>query len=310
MIGRAKEIETTIEVLARRKKNNPVLIGEPGVGKTAIVEGLAQRIVAGEVPESLRDKRLVELSVNAMVAGSKYRGEFEERVQQILKEVTAEQDRMVLFIDEIHTIVGAGQGGGEGGLDIANTFKPALARGELNLIGATTLNEYQKHIEKDAALERRFQPVLVPEPTVAQTIMILRGLRDTLEAHHKVAITDEAIIAAAELSDRYVTGRFLPDKAIDLDRPGGGAGEDLGDGAPGRRAGPRGRGAPAQARDRLRELAQEFRAQQGSAGAARRQGEGARDGARSAGGASAARARPRCAPSTSPRSSRSSPASR
>ena len=216
VIGRAKEIETTIEVLARRKKNNPVLIGEPGVGKTAIVEGLAQRIVAGEVPESLRDKRLVELSVNAMVAGSKYRGEFEERVQQILKEVTAEQDRMVLFIDEIHTIVGAGQGGGEGGLDIANTFKPALARGELNLIGATTLNEYQKHIEKDAALERRFQPVLVPEPTVAQTIMILRGLRDTLEAHHKVAITDEAIIAAAELSDRYVTGRFLPDKAIDL----------------------------------------------------------------------------------------------
>ena len=216
MIGRAREIETTIEVLARRKKNNPVLIGEPGVGKTAIVEGLAQRIVAGEVPESLRDKRLVELSVNSMVAGSKYRGEFEERVQQILKEVTAEQDRMVLFIDEIHTIVGAGQGGGEGGLDIANTFKPALARGELNLIGATTLNEYQKHIEKDAALERRFQPVLVPEPTVAQTIMILRGLRDTLEAHHKVTITDEAIIAAAELSDRYVTGRFLPDKAIDL----------------------------------------------------------------------------------------------
>jgi ATP-dependent Clp protease ATP-binding subunit ClpC len=216
VIGRAKEIETTIEVLARRKKNNPVLIGEPGVGKTAIVEGLAQRIVAGEVPDSLRDKRLVELSINAMVAGSKYRGEFEERVQQILKEVTAEQDRMVLFIDEIHTIVGAGQGGGEGGLDIANTFKPALARGELNLIGATTLNEYQKHIEKDAALERRFQPVLVPEPTVAQTIMILRGLRDTLEAHHKVAITDEAIIAAAELSDRYVTGRFLPDKAIDL----------------------------------------------------------------------------------------------
>src|SRR5688572_19051010 len=216
VIGRAGEIETTIEVLARRKKNNPVLIGEPGVGKTAIVEGLAQRIVSGEVPEALRDKRLVELSINSMVAGSKYRGEFEERVQQILKEVTAEQDRMVLFIDEIHTIVGAGQGGGEGGLDIANTFKPALARGELNLIGATTLNEYQKHIEKDAALERRFQPVLVPEPTVAQTIMILRGLRDTLEAHHKVAISDEAIIAAAELSDRYVTGRFLPDKAIDL----------------------------------------------------------------------------------------------
>jgi ATP-dependent Clp protease ATP-binding subunit ClpC len=216
VIGRAQEIETTIEVLARRKKNNPVLIGEPGVGKTAIVEGLAQRIVAGEVPESLRDKRLVELSINSMVAGSKYRGEFEERVQQILKEVTEREDELVLFIDEIHTIVGAGQGGGEGGLDIANVFKPALARGELNLIGATKLNEYQKHIEKDAALERRFQPVFVPEPTVAQTIMILRGLRDTLEAHHKVTITDEAIIAAAELSDRYITGRFLPDKAIDL----------------------------------------------------------------------------------------------
>ncbi|MGE7157405.1 AAA family ATPase [Methylorubrum rhodesianum] len=216
VIGRAREIETTVEVLARRKKNNPVLIGEPGVGKTAIVEGLAQRMVAGEVPESLRDKRLVELSINSMVAGSKYRGEFEERVQEILKEVEAAQDSLILFIDEIHTIVGAGQGGGEGGLDIANVFKPALARGELNLIGATTLNEYQRHIEKDAALERRFQPVFVPEPTVAQTIMILRGLRDTLEAHHKVTITDEAVIAAAELSDRYITGRFLPDKAIDL----------------------------------------------------------------------------------------------
>ncbi|CAN7584662.1 AAA family ATPase [Phenylobacterium sp. LjRoot219] len=216
VIGRALEIETTIEVLARRKKNNPVLIGEPGVGKTAIVEGLAQRIIAGEVPEALRGKRLVELSVNSLVAGSKYRGEFEERVQQILQEVTDRQDELILFIDEIHTIVGAGSGGGEGGLDVANTFKPALARGELNLIGATTLNEYQKHIEKDAALERRFQPVFVPEPTVAQTIMILRGLRDTLEAHHKVTITDEAVIAAAELSDRYITGRFLPDKAIDL----------------------------------------------------------------------------------------------
>ena len=216
VIGRAREIETTVEVLARRKKNNPVLIGEPGVGKTAIVEGLAQRMVAGEVPESLHDKRLVELSINSMVAGSKYRGEFEERVQEILKEVEAAQDSLILFIDEIHTIVGAGQGGGEGGLDIANVFKPALARGELNLIGATTLNEYQKHIEKDAALERRFQPVFVPEPTVAQTIMILRGLRDTLEAHHKVTITDEAVMAAAELSDRYITGRFLPDKAIDL----------------------------------------------------------------------------------------------
>ena len=216
VIGRAREIETTIEVLARRKKNNPVLIGEPGVGKTAIIEGLAQRIVAGEVPEALRDKRLVELNINSMVAGSKYRGEFEERVQKILKEIEANKADMILFIDEIHTIVGAGQGGGEGGLDIANTFKPALARGELNLIGATTLNEYQKYIEKDAALERRFQPVYVDEPTVAQTIMILRGLRDTLESHHKVTITDEAIVAAAELSDRYVTGRFMPDKAIDL----------------------------------------------------------------------------------------------
>ncbi|SHK46571.1 ATP-dependent Clp protease ATP-binding subunit ClpC [Roseomonas rosea] len=216
VIGRAREIETTIEVLARRKKNNPVLIGEPGVGKTAIVEGMAQRMVAGEVPEALRGKRLVELSINAMVAGAKYRGEFEERVQQILKEVQGQQDSLVLFIDEIHTIVGAGQGGGEGGLDIANVFKPALARGELNLIGATTLNEYQKHIEKDAALERRFQPVLVPEPTVEQAVMILHGLRDTLEAHHKVTITEEAIAAAAELSDRYITGRFLPDKAIDL----------------------------------------------------------------------------------------------
>jgi len=216
VIGRAAEIETTIEILARRKKNNPVLIGEPGVGKTAIVEGLAQRIVDGEVPEAIRGKRLVELNINSMVAGSKYRGEFEERVQKILKEITEHQGEMILFIDELHTIVGAGQGGGEGGLDIANVFKPMLARGELNLIGATTLNEYQKHIEKDAALERRFQPVMVPEPTVAQAIMILRGLRDTFEAHHKVTITDEAIVAAAELSDRYIQGRFLPDKAIDL----------------------------------------------------------------------------------------------
>ncbi|WP_323040536.1 ATP-dependent Clp protease ATP-binding subunit [Gemmobacter sp.] len=214
VIGRAREIETTIEVLARRKKNNPVLIGEPGVGKTAIIEGLAQRIVAGEVPETLRDKRLVELNVNAMVAGAKYRGEFEERVQKVLEEVKAASDTMILFIDEVHTIVGAGSN--EGGLDIANTFKPAMARGELNLIGATTLNEYQKHIEKDAALERRFQPVLVPEPSVEQTIMILRGLRDTFEAHHKVVITDGAITAAADLADRYITSRFLPDKAIDL----------------------------------------------------------------------------------------------
>jgi ATP-dependent Clp protease ATP-binding subunit ClpC len=216
VIGRAKEIETTVEVLARRKKNNPVLIGEPGVGKTAIVEGLAQRIVQDQVPEVLRGKRLVELNVNSMVAGAKYRGEFEERTQQVLDEIIENQDDLIIFIDELHTIVGAGQGGGEGGLDIANTFKPALARGELHLIGATTLNEYQKYIEKDAALERRFQPVMVPEPTVEDTIEILRGLRDRFEAHHKVKITDAAIKAAATLSDRYIASRHLPDKAIDL----------------------------------------------------------------------------------------------
>ncbi len=216
VLGRSQEIESTIEVLARRKKNNPVLIGEPGVGKTAIVEGLAQRIVNGDVPEVLRDKRLVEVNINAMVAGAKYRGEFEERAKQLIDEVTARQDELILFVDELHTIVGAGQGGGEGGLDIANVLKPALARGELSLIGATTLNEYQKYIEKDAALERRFQPVLVPEPTVEQTIVILRGLRDKLEAHHQVTFSDEAFVAAAELADRYVTSRFLPDKAIDL----------------------------------------------------------------------------------------------
>lgn len=216
VLGRAQEIESTIEVLARRKKNNPVLIGEPGVGKTAIIEGLAQRIVKGDVPEVLRGKRLVEVNINSLVAGAKYRGEFEERAKQLIDEVTAKKGELILFIDELHTIVGAGQGGGEGGLDIANVLKPALARGELTLIGATTLNEYQKYIEKDAALERRFQPVLVPEPTVDQTIMILRGLRDTLEAHHQVTFRDEAFVAAAELSDRYITARFLPDKAIDL----------------------------------------------------------------------------------------------
>ncbi|NHF72273.1 ATP-dependent Clp protease ATP-binding subunit [Paracoccus xiamenensis] len=215
VIGRAQEIETTIEILARRKKNNPVLIGEPGVGKTAIIEGLAQRINNGEVPEVLRDKRLIELNINSLVAGSKYRGEFEERVKTLMDEITAADD-LVIFIDEVHTIVGAGTGGGEGGLDVANTFKPAMARGELNLIGATTLAEYQKYIEKDAALERRFQPVMVPEPSVDQTINILRGLRDSMEAHHKVIILDEALVSAAELSDRYITGRFLPDKAIDL----------------------------------------------------------------------------------------------
>lgn len=216
VIGRSSEIETTIEILSRRTKNNPVLIGEPGVGKTAIVEGLAQRIVNEDVPEVLLGKRVVEVNINSMVAGSKYRGEFEERIKQVLDEILDNKDSLIIFIDELHTIVGAGGGGSEGGLDVSNTIKPHLARGDLHLIGATTLNEYQKYIEKDAALERRFQPVLVPEPTVDQTIEILRGLRDRYEAHHKVKITDEAIVAAAELSDRYVTNRFLPDKAIDL----------------------------------------------------------------------------------------------
>ena len=216
VIGRAKEIESTIEILARRTKNNPVLIGEPGVGKTAIVEGLAQRIHNGKVPEVLKGKRVVELNLNAMVAGSKYRGEFEERIKAVVDEIVEHKDELIVFVDELHTIVGAGQGGGEGGLDVSNVLKPALARGELHLIGATTLNEYQKYIEKDAALERRFQPVFVPEPTVEQTIEILRGLRDKYEAHHKIKISDEAIVAAAELSDRYISNRFLPDKAIDL----------------------------------------------------------------------------------------------
>jgi ATP-dependent Clp protease ATP-binding subunit ClpC len=216
VIGRAKEIETTIEILARRKKNNPVLIGEPGVGKTAIVEGLAQRIQSAKVPQVLQGKRVVEVNLNAIVAGSKYRGEFEERIKAVVDEIVEHQDELIVFVDELHTIVGAGQGGGEGGLDVSNVLKPALARGELHLIGATTLNEYQKYIEKDAALERRFQPVMVPEPTVEQTIEILRGLRDKYEAHHKIKISDEAIVAAAELSDRYIVNRFLPDKAIDL----------------------------------------------------------------------------------------------
>jgi ATP-dependent Clp protease ATP-binding subunit ClpC len=216
VIGRSSEIETVVEVLARRRKNNPVLIGEPGVGKTAIAEGLAQRMLNGDVPESLRGRRLVELNVNGLIAGAKYRGEFEERVKGVMEEISAQRENLVLFIDEVHMIVGAGQGGNEGGLDIANVFKPAMARGELNLIGATTLSEYQKYIEKDAALERRFQPVFVAEPSVDQTINILRGLRDKLEVHHHVTIRDDALVSAAELSDRYITGRFLPDKAIDL----------------------------------------------------------------------------------------------
>ncbi|MER5527917.1 AAA family ATPase [Streptomyces sp. NPDC002677] len=215
VIGRDDEVEQTIEVLSRRSKNNPVLIGDPGVGKTAIVEGIAQRIVGGDVPKTLEGKRLVSLDLAGMVAGTKYRGEFEERLKKLLEEVREHSDGLVLFLDELHTVVGAG-GGGDGSLDAGNILKPALARGELHLIGATTIDEYRKHIEKDAALERRFAPILVGEPTVDDTIEILRGLRDRYEAHHQVRITDEAVVAAAEFSDRYITSRFLPDKAIDL----------------------------------------------------------------------------------------------
>ena len=215
VVGRAEEIEQTVEILSRRRKNNPVLIGDPGVGKTAIVEGLAQRIVNGDVPSTLSDRRVVALDVGSLVAGSKYRGEFEERLTKILDEVREHSDELVLFIDELHTIVGAGTGG-EGSMDAGNLLKPALARGELHAIGATTVDEYRKYIEKDAALERRFQPVLVPEPSVADTIEILRGLVDVYEEHHQVHYDDEALVAAAELSDRYITDRFMPDKAIDL----------------------------------------------------------------------------------------------
>jgi ATP-dependent Clp protease ATP-binding subunit ClpB len=214
VIGRDEEIRRVIQVLSRRTKNNPVLIGEPGVGKTAIVEGLARRIVEGDVPESLRNKRLIALDIGAMVAGAKYRGEFEERFKSVLKEIADAEGEVVTFIDELHTIVGAG--GAEGAVDAGNMIKPMLARGELRLIGATTLDEYRKHIEKDAALERRFQPVFVGEPTVDDTIAILRGLKERYEVHHGVRIQDAALVAAAILSHRYVTGRQLPDKAIDL----------------------------------------------------------------------------------------------
>ncbi|SDM03658.1 ATP-dependent Clp protease ATP-binding subunit ClpC [Nonomuraea maritima] len=214
VVGREDEIEQAIEVLSRRTKNNPCLIGEPGVGKTAIVEGIAQRIVNGAVPDLLKDRRVVALDLTGMVAGTKYRGEFEERVKKVVDEVRAHADEIIVFIDEVHNLVGAGAA--EGGMDAANILKPALARGELHVIAATTIDEYRKNIEKDAALERRFQPILVAEPTVDETIQILAGLRDTYEAHHQVRITDEALDAAARLSARYISDRFLPDKAIDL----------------------------------------------------------------------------------------------
>jgi ATP-dependent Clp protease ATP-binding subunit ClpB len=214
VIGRDEEIRRTVQVLSRRTKNNPVLIGEPGVGKTAIVEGLALRIINGDVPESLADKKLLALDLGALIAGAKYRGEFEERLKSVLQEVTSSDGGIILFIDEMHTLVGAGKA--DGAMDASNLLKPALARGELHCIGATTLDEYKKHVEKDAALARRFQPVFVPEPTVEDTISILRGLKDRYEQHHGVRISDAAIVAAATLSNRYITDRFLPDKAIDL----------------------------------------------------------------------------------------------
>ena len=213
VIGRGRESERVMQILSRRTKNNPVLVGEPGVGKTAIVEGLAQSIAADDVPETLRDRQLYTLDLGALVAGSRYRGDFEERLKKVLKEIQQRGD-IILFIDEIHTLVGAGAA--EGAIDAASILKPLLARGELQTIGATTLDEYRKHLEKDAALERRFQKVVVDEPTVAHTIEILKGLRERYESHHRVTITDQALVAAANLADRYISDRHLPDKAIDL----------------------------------------------------------------------------------------------
>ena len=215
MIGRDDEIRRTIQILSRRSKNNPVLIGEPGVGKTAISEGLAQRIVAGDVPAALIDRRIMALDMGSLLAGAKFRGEFEDRLKGIMKEVMDSDGGIILFIDEIHTVVGAGSGG-SGGIDASNLLKPALARGELRCIGATTIDEYRKYIEKDPALERRFQQVYVPAPTVEDTISILRGLRERYELHHGVRVSDGALVEAAVLSDRYIADRFLPDKAIDL----------------------------------------------------------------------------------------------
>src|SRR5687767_7055979 len=214
VIGRDEEIRRTMQVLSRRTKNNPVLIGEPGVGKTAIVEGLAIRILDGDVPTVLKDKKVVALDMGALIAGAKYRGEFEDRLKAVIKEVTQSEGKVILFIDELHTVVGAGKA--EGSMDAGNLLKPALARGELRTIGATTLDEYRKHIEKDPALERRFQPVVVAEPSVEATVAILRGLKERYEVHHGVRIQDSALVAAATLSHRYITDRFLPDKAVDL----------------------------------------------------------------------------------------------
>ncbi|HRH39614.1 MAG TPA: ATP-dependent Clp protease ATP-binding subunit, partial [Flavobacteriales bacterium] len=214
VIGRDEEIRRVLQILSRRTKNNPILIGEPGVGKTAIAEGIAQRLVTGDIPEDLKTKQVFSLDMGALIAGAKYKGEFEERLKAVVKEVIAAEGNIILFIDEIHTLVGAG--GGEGAMDAANILKPALARGELRAIGATTLNEYQKYFEKDKALERRFQKVMVDEPSREDAISILRGLKEKYESHHKVLIKDAAIIAAVELSTRYIADRFLPDKAIDL----------------------------------------------------------------------------------------------